>query len=74
MPPKKFTKCAKSPKSNDKKTKWEISTKSTDESQVEDRDPNNQEAEMVVRVTLMIASMKTLIKEALNNQNIQIKD
>ncbi len=41
MPSKKFTKSAKSPKSNDKKTKWEISTKSTDESQAEESDPDN---------------------------------
>ncbi len=53
-------------------TKWEISTKFTDESQAEESNPDNQEAEMVVRDTLMIASMKNLIEEALNDQNIKI--
>ncbi len=68
IPSKKFSKSAKSPKSNDKKTKLKISTKSTDESQAEESDSDNQEAEIVVRDTLMIASMKNLIEEALNNQ------
>ncbi len=44
------------------------------ESQAEESNPDNEEAEMVVRDTVMIASMKNLIEEALNNQNIQIKD
>ncbi len=55
---KKFKNNAKLPKSNDKKPRWEVSIKSTDETQAEESDPGDQGAEMVVRNVLMIASVK----------------